>query len=86
MEMVKGHEELYAQPNTLLEQALKQYEKHVNKTQRHVEFKTRQHMWLNIRDFKMPNGLSPHFITKYVRPYENLHKLHLDMYNLKFAN
>jgi ribosomal protein S21 len=48
MEMVKGHEELYAQPNTLLEQALKQYEKHVNKTQRHVEFKTRQHMWLNI--------------------------------------
>jgi hypothetical protein len=81
MEMVKGHEELYAQPNKLLEQV-----NMIWKTWRHVKFKFRQHMWLNIRDFKMPHGLTPHFITKYARPHENLYKLHLDMYNLKVAN
>jgi len=25
----------------------------------------------------MPEGLAPHFIAKYARPYEVLHKLHL---------
>jgi hypothetical protein len=32
MEMVKRHGKLYAQPNKLLDQAQKQYEKHANKT------------------------------------------------------
>jgi hypothetical protein len=30
----------------------------------------------------MPNGLAPCFIAKYVRPYEILHKQHLDIYKL----
>ncbi len=40
-------------------------------------------MWLNIQDFKMHDGLAPHFTPKYVGPYENLHNLHPDMYTLK---
>jgi hypothetical protein len=28
------------------------------------------HMWLNIRDFQMFDGLVLHFIAKYVGPYE----------------
>jgi hypothetical protein len=51
MEMVKGREEKYAQVKKLLKQAQKQYGKHANKTQRHVKFEMRQHVWLNIRDF-----------------------------------
>jgi hypothetical protein len=43
-----------------------------------------QHMWLNLRDFKMLDGLVPQFIAKYERPYEIIHKPHLDMYTLKF--
>jgi uncharacterized C2H2 Zn-finger protein len=39
-----------------LEQAQKHYEKHVNKTWRHVEFEVGQHVWLNIWDFKMPDA------------------------------
>jgi len=40
-------------------------------------------VWLNIRDFKMSNGLAPHVIAKYVGTYEILHKPHLDVYTLK---
>jgi uncharacterized protein YecT (DUF1311 family) len=68
MKMVKGLEEKYAQAKKLLEQAQKWYEKHVNKTQKHVEFEIGQHAWLNIRDFKMPNELPPRFIAKYAGP------------------
>jgi hypothetical protein len=28
-------------------------------------------------------GFAPHFIAKYVGPYEILHKLHVNMYTLK---
>ncbi len=84
VEMVKGWEELYAQTNKLLEQAQKHYEKHVNKTQRHVEFEVGQHVWLNIWDFKMLDRLAPCFITKYVGLYGILHKPHPDdVYTLK---
>jgi len=33
----------------------------------------------------MPNGLAPHFIAKYVGPYEILHKPHLNVYTLKLS-
>jgi hypothetical protein len=48
-----------------------------------MEFEVGQHMWLNIRDFKMPNGLAPHFTSKYVKPYESLHKLYPNLYSIK---
>jgi hypothetical protein len=82
MEMVKKHKEKYAQAKKLLEQAQKWYENHANKTRKHVEFEVGQHVLLNIQDFKMPNGLAPRFIAKYVGPYEILHKPHLNMYKL----
>ncbi len=40
-------------------------------------------MWLDIQDFKMPNGLAPCFIAKYAGPYEILHKSHPDVHTLK---
>jgi hypothetical protein len=48
MEMVKGHEEKYAQAKKILEQVQKQYKKRANETQKHVEFEVGQHVWLNI--------------------------------------
>jgi len=57
--------------------------KHANKTQKHIEFEVGQHMWLNIQDLKMLDGLAPRFITKYVKPYKIFHKLHPNMYTLK---
>jgi hypothetical protein len=40
-------------------------------------------MWLNIQDFKMPNGLAPCFITKYVGLYEIVTKPQPNVYTLK---
>ncbi len=48
-----------------------------------MEFEVGQHMWLNIRDFKMPDGLAPCFPTKYVGLYEIVAKLRFDVYTLK---
>ncbi len=58
VKMIKGLEKKNAQTKKLLEKVQKRYEKHVNKTQKHVEFEIGQHMWLNIQDFKMPNELA----------------------------
>jgi hypothetical protein len=66
-----------------LEQVQKQYENHANKTQMHIELEVGQHVWLNIQDFKMSDGFAPCFITKYIGPYEILHKLHPNVYTLK---
>jgi hypothetical protein len=84
--MVKGCETKYARAKKLLEHAQKGYEKHANKTQRHVEFEVGQHVWLNIQDFKMRNGLAPCFIAKYARFHEILHKLHPNVYTLKLPS
>jgi hypothetical protein len=51
-----------------------------------VEFEVGQHVWLNIWDFKMLDGMAAHFTTTYVEFYEILHKLHFNVYILKFPN
>jgi len=84
--MVKGCEEKYTQAKKLLEQTQKSYEKYTNKTQRHVEFEVGQHVWLNVQDFKMFNGLAPSFIVKHIRFYDILNKLHLDVCTLKLPS
>jgi hypothetical protein len=66
-----------------LEQTQKLYERHTNKTWKHVEFEVKQHVWLNIQDLKMFDGLAPCFIAKHVGLYEILHNLHLNVYTLK---
>ncbi len=50
-----------------------------------MEFEVGQHMWLNIRDFKMLDGLAPCFLTKYVGLYEIVAKLHFDVLNIEIA-
>ncbi len=37
-------------------------------------------MWLNIKDFKMFDGLTPYFTTKYAGPYEIVVKLDHNVY------
>jgi hypothetical protein len=81
--MIKKREELYTWIKKFVEYAKKCYEKHAYKTQRHVEFKIGQHVWLNIYDLEMPDGLTLHFTTKCVGPYEILHKPHPNVYTLK---
>jgi thymidylate synthase len=48
-----------------------------------MEFEVGEHVWLNIRDFKMFNGLAQCFIAKYARSYDFFHKSNFDVYTLK---
>jgi len=48
-----------------------------------MEFEVGEHVRLNIRDFKMPDGLALCFIANYAWLYEILHKSNFDVYTLK---
>ena len=52
-----------------LQRAQKRYEKQVNKNRRQVSFKVGQEVWLNGKNFTLPQGLTPKFIAKFVGPF-----------------
>ncbi len=43
-------------------------DKQANKLQRRIEFEMGDLMWLNIKDFKMPETLVNGFVPKYIGP------------------
>ena len=52
-----------------LQRAQKRYKKHVNKNQRQVIFKVGQKVWLNVKNFTLPLGLTPKFMAKFAGPF-----------------
>jgi hypothetical protein len=44
------------------------YDKQADKLWKHIEFKLRDLMWLNIKDFKMLKTLVNRFVPKYKGP------------------
>jgi len=59
------------------------YEKQTNKSQRHIEFKVGDLVWLNIKDFKMLKTFENKFVPKYTSPYKIMHKPHPNMCTLQ---
>jgi hypothetical protein len=59
------------------------YEKQANKSWRHIKFKMGDLMWLNIKDFKMPETLANRLVPEYTSIYKVIHKPHLDVYILQ---
>jgi len=43
-------------------------------------------MWLNIKNFQLPKGLSHKFLGPYVGPFKMLEKKFLDTYKLELPN
>ena len=52
-----------------LRRAQKRYEKQVNKNRRQVSFKVGQKVWLNVKNFTLPQGLTPKFMAKFAGPF-----------------
>ena len=52
-----------------LRRAQKRYEKQVNKNRRQVSFKVGQKVWLNVKNFTLPQGLMPKFMAKFAGPF-----------------
>ncbi len=55
----------------------------MNKSQREVNFKEGDEVWLNIKNFRLPEGLSHKFLGPYAGPFKVLEKKFLDIYKLE---
>jgi hypothetical protein len=68
---------------TNLEKAHKWYKDFVDKSQREVNFEKGDEMWLNIKNFRLPEGLSHKFLGLYAGPFKVLEKKFPDTYKLE---
>ena len=65
-----------------LRRAQKRYEKQVNKNRRQVSFKVGQKVWLNVKNFTLPQGLTPKFMAKFAGPFSVVKQVFDDAYKL----
>jgi hypothetical protein len=66
-----------------LEKAHKRYNDFMNKSRREVKFQKGDEVWLNIKKFRLPEGLSHKLLGPYVGPFKVLEKKLSDTYKLK---
>jgi hypothetical protein len=57
-----------------LEKAHKRYKDFADKSQRKVKFQEGDEVWLNIKNFQLPEGLSHKFLGPYAGPFRVLEK------------
>ncbi len=68
-----------------LEKVHKKYKDFVDKSQREVKFQEGDEVWLNIKNFQLPEGLSQKFLGPYVGPFKVLEKKLSDTYKLELS-
>jgi len=66
-----------------LEKVHKRYKGFADKSRREVNFEERDEVWLNIKNFQLPEGLSHKFLGPYVGPFKVLEKKFPDIYKLE---
>jgi hypothetical protein len=66
-----------------LEKAHKRYKDFVDKSRREMKFQERDEVWLNIKNFQLPRGLSHKFLGPYAGPFKMLEKKLSDTYKLE---
>jgi len=65
------------------EKAHKWYKDFANKSRREVNFEEGNKVWLNIKNFRLLEGLSHKFLGPYAGPFKVLEKKIFDTYKLK---
>jgi len=66
-----------------LEKAHRKYKDFANKSRQEVKFQEGDKMWLNIKNFRLPKGLSHKFLGPYAGPFKVLKKKLFDIYKLE---
>ncbi len=74
---------LWELAKTNLEKAHKRYKDFADKSQREVKFQEGDEVWLNIKNFWLPEGLSHKFLGPYAGPFKMLEKKLSDTYKLE---
>ena len=54
----------------------------MNKNRRQVSFKVGQKVWLNVKNFTLPQGLTPKFMAKFAGPFPIVKQVFDDAYKL----
>ncbi len=66
-----------------MKKAHKRYKDFTDKFRREVKFQEGDEVWLNIKNFRLPEGLSHKFLGPYVGPFKVLEKKLSDTYKLE---
>ena len=66
-----------------MEKAQKCYEKQVNAGRHEVEYEVDQKVFLNVKNYPMPEGLKPKLKSKFVGPFSLVEWVFKDMYKLE---
>ncbi len=74
---------LWELANANLDKAHKRYKDFADKSRREVKFQVGDEMWLNIKNFRLPEGLSHKFMGPYAGPFKVLEKKLSDTYKLE---
>jgi hypothetical protein len=61
----------------------KRYKDFADKSRREMKFQDGDEMWLNIKNFRLPEGLSHKFLSPYVGPFKVLEKKLSNTYKLE---
>jgi len=68
-----------------LEKAHKRYKDFADKSRREVNFEEGDEMWLNVKNFRLREGLSHKFLGPYAGPFKVLEKKFPDTYKLELS-
>ncbi len=66
-----------------MKKAHKRYKDFVDKSRREVKFQEADEVWLNIKNFRLSEGLSHKFLGPYASPFKVLEKKLSDTYKLE---
>ncbi len=75
---------LWEMAKTNLEKVHKRYKGFAEKSRREVNFEKRDEVWLNIKNFRLPEGLSHKFLGPYAGPFKVLEKKFPDTYTQNY--
>ena len=82
-DLAQKHEQVLEKTKLLLEKVQKCYEKQVNAGRCEVEYGVGQKVLLNVKNFTLPKGLTPNFMSKFVSPFPIVERVFMDVYKLE---
>jgi len=74
---------LWELAKTNLENAHKRYKDFADKSRQEVKFQEGDEVWLNIKNFRLPEGLNHKFLGPYASPFKVFEKKFSDTYKLE---
>lgn len=81
--IIKEGERLVELAKLNIAKACKRYEKQANRTRREVKFEAGMEVWLNIKNFRLPQEVSPKFVPPYAGPFRIRRIVNEDVYELE---